>query len=384
MENKRELLINVLEGKEVDRIPVAPFIFNNFIHKYYKAANPFSTYLTDKAVDAVERGIELYEQFGFDIILRTANIWGSLNENYCNTENWIVNDEKNGNELQWEIKTTIRTPEKVLTQIKKFARNTKYEVVEALNELFIKDENDFEQFIKFQPPLPEYDSSDITRAKKLLNNKGLVAPWAQGAFNITSFHRKVDELLMDAYTNHDFYDRMMKYFAKRHLSFIRQLVNAGADIICCGGNVANATMAGPDFFRQFVLPYEIDFAESVKDMGTYYLYHNCGNASSLFELYNEIGMNIYETLSEPPYGDTNLEDAMKRFDKRITLSGNIDHVDFLARATPKEIKQQVKKVLNIVKKRGNFILAATDYFEESIPYDNIMAFADAAREYGNY
>ncbi|MCK9410783.1 MAG: hypothetical protein M0Q53_00685 [Prolixibacteraceae bacterium] len=384
MKSTRELLTNVLDGKEVYRVPVAPFIFNNLIHKYYKATNPFNLYEKDMTVDAVVKGIELYEKFGFDIILRTANIWESLNEKYCSGENWIVNVEKNGNELQWEIKTAIRTPEKILTQLKKFARNANYEVVEAINEFFIKDENDFEQFIKYQPSLPKYDCSDITRAKELLKCKGLVAPWAQGAFNITSFHRKVDDLLMDAYTNHDFYDRMMKYFAQRHLNVIQQMVNAGADIICCGGNVANATMAGPDYFEQFVLPYEADYAKSVKKMGAYYLYHNCGNASSLFELYNKIGMNIYETLSEPPYGDTNLEDALKRFDKKITLSGNIDHIDFLAKATPKAIKQHVKKVLDIVKKRGNFILAATDYFEESIPYDNIMAFADAAREYGNY
>lgn len=384
MENTRELLTNVLDGKEVDRVPVAPIIFNNYIHKYYNATKPFNLSEKDMAFDAVVKGIELYDKFGFDIILRTANIWESYNEKYCNSENWIVTEEKNGNELKWEIKTTIRTPEKILTQIKKFAHNTDYEIVEAINKFYISDENDFEQFVKYQPPLPEYDTSNITRARELLKNKGLIAPWAQGVFNITSFHRKVDDLMMDAFVNQDFYNRMMRYFGQRHLNSIQQLVNAGADIICCSGNVANATMAGLDFFEKFVLPYEVDHAESVKKMGAYYLYHNCGNASSLFELYNKIGMNIYETLSEPPYGDTNLEDALKRFDKKITLSGNIDHIDFLAKATPQAIKQHVKKVLDIVKKRGNFILAATDYFEENIPYDNIMAFADAAREFGNY
>lgn len=384
MKSTRELLTDVLDGKEVDRVPVAPFFFNNFIHKYYKEANPFNLCEKDNTVDAVVKGIELYEKFGFDIILRTANVWESLNEKYCDSENWIVNENKIGNELQWEIKTTIKTPEKVLTQLTKFARNTNFEVVHAINEFYIKDESDFEQFVKFQPPLPVYDTSDITRAKELLKNKGLVAPWAQGAFNITSFHRKVDDLLTDAYTNPDFYDRMMKYFEQRHLNFIRQMVDAGADIICCGGNVANAIMSGTEFFEQFVLPYEVDHANGVKKMGAYYLYHNCGKASSLFELYNKIGMNIYETLPETPYGDTKLEDALKRFDKKITLSGNIDHIDFLAKATPTEIKQHIKKILEIVKKRGNFILAATDYFEEDIPFDNIMAFADAAREYGNY
>jgi len=144
MKSTRELLTDVLDGKEVDRVPVAPFFFNNFIHKYYKEANPFNLCEKDNTVDAVVKGIELYEKFGFDIILRTANIWESLNKIYCDSENWIVNENKIGNELQWEIKTTIKTPEKVLTQLTKFARNTNFEVVHAINEFYIKDESDFD------------------------------------------------------------------------------------------------------------------------------------------------------------------------------------------------------------------------------------------------
>ncbi len=73
-----------------------------------------------------------------------------------------------------------------------------------------------------------------------------------------------------------------------------------------------------------------------------------------------------------------------KFDKSITLSGNIDQVSFLKNASPEEIREEVRKVLDKVKKRGNFILATTDYFSEQTPYENIFAFAEAGMEYGKY
>ncbi len=211
-----------------------------------------------------------------------------------------------------------------------------------------------------------------------------MAPWAQGAFNIVSFYRKLDDLILDPYINPEFYKRMIEYFSNRMLETIRQFIKAGADIICCGGNVGNASMTGPKFFKEFVLPYEKKIAKLVKDSGAFYLYHNCGDAAALLDYYPQIGMNIYETLTPAPYGDTDLDDALVKFDKSITLSGNIDQVSFLKNASPEEIREEVRKVLDKVKKRGNFILATTDYFSEQTPYENIFAFAEAGMEYGKY
>ncbi len=48
-------------------------------------------------------------------------------------------------------------------------------------------------------------------------------------------------------------------------------------------------------------------------MGVYYLYHNCGSAKSLYELYNPIKMNVFETLTAPPAGDNDLALAFDTF-----------------------------------------------------------------------
>lgn len=177
---------------------------------------------------------------------------------------------------------------------------------------------------------------------------------------------------------------MITYFSDRMYDAIKQFKDAGADIVCCGGNVGNGTMVGPVFFKEYILPFEIEFTRKVKELGLYYLYHNCGDASSLLDLYSQIKMNIYESLTPPPYGDTLLEEALLKIDKSITLCGNIDQIDFLIKASPEEIRQEVKNVLMLAKRRGNFILGTTDYFCEGTPHENIKAFAEAGMEFGRY
>jgi hypothetical protein len=62
-------------------------------------------------------------------------------------------------------------------------------------------------------------------------------------------------------------------------------------------------------------------------------------------------------------------------------------VEFLRKATPEEIKARVRNLLLKVKPRGNWInwiLSTTDFWIDSMPYENIRAFAEAGLEYGQY
>lgn len=383
--NSRERLLNVLNGKPVDRVPVVPFIHYNLIYEYYGINKDFDLAQKDEDVDSVQLGIDLHEAFGFDIIHRTCSVWEYLDQRIFDSDEWKVTERReNLSNTSWEITQIVQTPEKTLKQIKRYEKVFPHEIVEAILEYFIKDESDYSQFEKYQPPFPKLDCSDVTRARDLVGEKGLVAPWAQGVFNSVSLFRKTENILMDAYKNPDLYKRMMIFFGGKMLDFIQQLVDAGADIICCGGNVANGLVAGPKFFREHVLSYEKDFTGKLQAMGAKQLYHNCGMASSLLEHYSEIGMDIFETLSASPVGDLSLEEAFNRLNPKITLSGNIDQVKFLLEANPQEVVDEVEKVIAYTKDKGRFILGTSDYFLEGTPYENIKAISEAALKFGKY
>ncbi len=375
MTANQSILAKTLRGEPTDRVPVAPFIHANHVDEFYETVGS----------DLVTKTIELYDYYGFDVLMRNCSI-NFLDETACDSKNWRVSTEEVTLEADrsWQVTTTIRTPERELRQVKKLNRVSPYEIVEAIMEYYIKGAEDFEQFLRYQPPVPRYDMTPVLRAKELLAGRGLTAPWGQGAFNMVSMYRKLDDLLMDPYFQVDFYGAMMDYFMDREVEVFRQYAQAGADMLSCGGNVANGNVVGPAYFSEHILPYEAKLARRAQDLGLYYIYHNCGDAKKLLPLYSGIGMDMYESLTPPPYGDTDLETALSVFNPNIVLSGNIDQIDLLRYGSVEEIEEAVKKTLTAAKKRGRFILAATDYFNEETPREKILAFAEAAARHGRY
>ena len=83
----RERFIKLLKREPIDRIPVATFIHNNFLNEFFRS----------NEVDPIEKGIEVYKHFRFDIMLRTCSVGSYLDEKSCVSENWIVKEEKETN-----------------------------------------------------------------------------------------------------------------------------------------------------------------------------------------------------------------------------------------------------------------------------------------------
>jgi len=369
------IILQTLEGRKTDRVPVAPFINVNYVDEFFGQTG----------MDPVEKTIEVYDRFGFDIIFRNSTS-DHLNEKHASGPEWHVQQQREDvvPEKEYNIVTTVTTPQKVLRQVKQYRRNSPFEIVEAHSEYFIKDEDDFRQFVKYQPPVPEYDNSNTRRARELLGKRGCIAPWVQGVFNMVSMYRKLDDLLVDAYVSPHFYNEMMDYFSQRVIAVLRQYKDNGAEMVSCGGNVAAGGVVGASYFKEYICGHEAAFFAKINDMGLHSIYHNCGDAAHLMPLYESIGMHMYESLTPPPYGDTDLAYALETMPKHITLSGGFDQITLLREGTPDQIDDQVKKMMSLVKKRGNFIMAATDYFNENTSEEKVDAFAQAARKYGEY
>jgi uroporphyrinogen decarboxylase len=367
----RDLLMRVFRQEDTNRIPVSPFIHVNHVKEC----------LGGHEVDWVARTPEVYARYGFDLIHRNCS---------------LVYDAYGPEGPQWEVRTSrrhegrdlttsysVRTPKGRLACREELRWVCEYDAESAVVEYPVKSRKDFELFRAFQPTPAHIDVTDIRRAKAAVGDQGLVAPWIQGAFNLLAVcYRKVDDLLMDALLDPDFYHAMMRYFLDRYKGFVQQHIDAGVDVLSTGGNVANGKMVGPDFYRSFIWPYEKELIDFIQAQGVAVLYHNCGYARSLLRLYPGLGLRAYESLTPAPYGDTVLEEAVRAFGQGTTLLGGIDQLDLLRTGTSQDIEAAVRNVLDTVRGRCHFILGTTDYFNENTPEDKIRVLAEAGRKYG--
>ena len=204
-----------------------------------------------------------------------------------------------------------------------------------------------------------------------------------GAFNCLNVYRNLELIMMDPLTDLGFYKAMIEYFSDRGFKISKKMIEHGIDIQEICGNLAGSGV-GEKFYQDYVLEYEKNLVKKIHSLGVYDIFHNCGDADKIMHLYNEMEIGAWGYLTPPPYGDVDLDKALEIMNKDMVLIGNIDQVDFLIKATPKEIKERVRQLLEKVKPRGNFILSTTDWPFDNIPFENLKAFAEAGLEYGKY
>lgn len=388
--NGRERLLNTLTNKPVDRVPVAPFTYYNAIYEMFEYTPRIATFFDPPDFDPVAKFVEFCDNFGFDVLHVLGSVWdlwvgdSKFDRGWaCSDENWDVDiqDEFEGdNRLQRTI--TIHTPAGALRHVEQHERTSKYLIVSAAKEHLIKATQDFDLLQRYAPPADRMDTSLVTRARAATGDKGLVTANTHGTFNILGLFRKLEDVLTDPLTDPGFYQAMVDYFKPRLADRARRMVAAGADVIEMAGHWTG--QVGPRVFHAHILENENWLVREIHKLGVPVIYHNCGDAARIMRYYNELEIDCWGYLTPPPFADVVLEDALAVLRPSLALRGNIDQMRFLMDASPQEVKDKVRQVLETVKPRGNFILSTTDFFFDGTPYENIRALGEAGREFGWY
>jgi uroporphyrinogen decarboxylase len=74
----------------------------------------------------------------------------------------------------------------------------------------------------------------------------------------------------------------------------------------------------------------------------------------------------------------------REFGSNLVFWGGIDEQYLLPRGTPEQIREEVKKMIDIMAPNGGFILGPTHNIQPDTPPENIVAMCEAAKEYGRY
>jgi uroporphyrinogen decarboxylase len=379
--NSRELLNATFRGERTERMPVSPFIAHNSIYEMFRYKPEIDSYAVPPDFDLAEKFVAYHDFFGFDVLFTL----GHIGDRYIpsSAEDWDVTITREGDRDKQHRITTVRTPAGELRQVMNFNRSSPYMVVLAVEKYLIETPRDFEIFARHVPPAQFMDCNLVRQARKAVGDKGLVNPCTHGAFNTLAQLRKLEDVMMDPLTDEGLYRAMVEFLLQWQMTLLREIIKSGADCIEIGGNMATSGV-GPDFFQRYVRDYENQMAREIHEAGAFVVYHNCGDAQKIMHLYNAMDIDVWGYLTGPPFGDVILDEVLRVIRPNMALRGNIDQVEFLRSATPDQVKQRVREVLERVKARGNWILSTTDFPFDGQPYENMHALAEAGHEYGRY
>ncbi len=377
----RERLLATLKGDKADRVPVSPFIQEQYLSWYYPDRPT-----VDRVVDAVELANEL----DFDLMAKHNQFQRPhfLRKSY---PNWQLSSGSEFDGRLIRYRTQIATPGRTLVQeevVEEIGVATKG-AMRVTTKHLLETPEDLRAFLEHLPPLDDEERTVMRQTiagwHALLGDRGVLAPWGfAGVFNYASDLRGSEALFMEPIEDEARYRALMGRMTDAQCEYCKALVEAGADCIGIQGHIANAGTVSSAFFREYIQEYEKRLIDSIHSAGAFTVFHNCGRAKRLYPNYRELGMTLWETVSEPPAGDNNLAQAKAALGDKVCLLGNLDQIQFLKTATPAEVAERARQIMSIGKPGGRYIFAASDFLEPGTPRENVVAMIEAARETGGY
>jgi uroporphyrinogen decarboxylase len=145
----------------------------------------------------------------------------------------------------------------------------------------------------------------------------------------------------------------------------------------------DATILEPDMLRTIVIPRIKRLFTHVKKRLPHVktFLHCCGSIRPIIPDFIEAGLDI---LNPVQFAAKNMElkGLKKDFGKDITFwGGGVDTQSTLNNGTPEQVKDEVKRIIDIMAPGGGFVFAPVHNVQEDVPPENFWAMWDTLNEY---
>jgi hypothetical protein len=138
-------------------------------------------------------------------------------------------------------------------------------------------------------------------------------------------------------------------------------------------------ISSPAWMRRVWMPRFATILQPLLKAGIRAVFHSDGDITEIIPTLIELGVSAINPLEVAAGMD--LQEVKRRFGKDLTLIGGVDCSELLPRRTPAEIRDRVRKVLDIGSPGGGFIIGDTSQITPDTPVENVLAFYQTAHEY---
>lgn len=193
-------------------------------------------------------------------------------------------------------------------------------------------------------------------------------------------------LFFDLSDEADYMQQEVFAFYTRHaLQRLRAALAARPDEVMLGGSASSLSASSPRNFRKYDLPFIQEAARLCREAGVYSHLHVCGRSLKAVEMVvEESDVDVIEPLEEPPGGDVDIAVIKKRYGDRICLKGNLNTFDFMLHATPQQVEEKARRLIDACAPGGGFVLSTGDQCGRDTPDANLFKLVEVAQKYGRY
>ena len=373
-------MLNAYRGVFNDRPAVAPEFW------YYYPAR-----LLDVDMIEFEREVPFHQALKVAFEAFSCEGWGVASVAVANDnvrsktrETWLDEDTL-------QVWTAVETPRGELTSRHRYSRSEPSWSIERPVKDLARD-------------LPAWEEASLRGDPRAADVEGLVRAWRDGGESYL-LEAWVGLPFFDFYANGrdggfqtavlDFLDISfqphLEALQSRYIDYLVRLARTicektPIESLCIGCAWSCNSLTGPSLWRRWDKPVIRAIAEEVHRHGRMLHIHFHGACMETVADFAEIGVDCVCPFERPPGGDVagpeSLAAVVRRLGGRTTMNGNVHTVETLLRGTPRDVRREVREVLEAFAGIPRVIVGTGDQVGGETPEENLRAMIDEVRRCG--
>jgi len=218
----------------------------------------------------------------------------------------------------------------------------------------------------------------------------LATPWLLFPFERAFAMQGMDTFLLNMAKDREFaralLEKIAGYCKQLMGRFLDELGN-NVDIIKIGDDLGTQAglMISPTMYREILKPVHADFIAFIKTRtNAKVFFHSDGDVAPLIEDFIEIGVDILNPIQTSAGSMSDLPSLKKRFGNNVVFCGGIDTQRILPFGSTEDVRQEVRRVMQILGPGGGCMIGAVHTVMNDVPPENVLAMVDAVEEFGHY
>lgn len=236
-------------------------------------------------------------------------------------------------------------------------------------------------------PFPDFTRGDSSAQKvsaDAIHAKGLaaLASMQMTIWETAWYIRGMEDLMMDMVCDDPIAEYILDKVTAQAVFRAQSYVRAGADILFLGDDIGmqHSQMMSLELYCRWLKPRLKEVIDAARAVNPEILimYHSCGYIVPFIPHLIEAGIDVLNPI-QPESMD--FREIYSEYGNRLSFHGTIGTQSVMPFGTPSQVKSRVSEIMKLSNGTGGIWPAPTHLLEPEVPWENIIAYVEACREY---
>lgn len=211
------------------------------------------------------------------------------------------------------------------------------------------------------------------------NKEHFTMIWIGDLWERATFMRGMESLLLDLVENRRFVEELLRGLTDYLLQTMEILFERFSfDAIALSDDYGTqqSLLISPSDWGKFIKPRLIEIYSYAKKHERIVFHHSCGNIHSIIGEMIDIGLDILHPIQPEAMDIFKLK---REFGRNVTFCGGIRTQDLLPRWTVQEVRNEIRRLKEIMGAGGGYILEPGITVQADVPLDNLVAMIEETK-----